>query len=210
MPPQISSTFKKPRALKSPCASGQRAAELQRGGGAVACGGDGGLEEVPRRASPILVGFVRACSAALLPATSAAPFCLLGPVPGPNLFPPHAPQQQPAASSSTATHSPRLRPCSRNSCVHRVGDVIGARVLVRVLFASRPWRGEEASWRWDGSARRRKRSRRGRGRLGRLCSPRRRLGCLDARDPGCWRYVLRTSRLWGWAGGVWWFLLSCG
>lgn len=118
--------------------------------------------------------------------------------------------QQPAASSSTATHSPRLRPCSRNSCVHRVVDVIGARVLVRVLFASRPWRGEEASWRWDGSARRRKRSRRGRGRLGRLCSPRRRLGCLDARDPGCWRYVLRTSRLWGWSGGVWWFLLSCG
>ena len=112
-----------------------------------------------------------------------------------SLLSPHAPQQQPAAAGQQHRHPLAPPPCSRNSPrVQRVGDVIGARVSVRVLFASGPWRGEEASWRWDGSARRRKRSRRGR--FVRLCSPRRRLGCLDARDPWCWRYVLRTSRLW--------------
>jgi len=121
LPPQNSSkTFKKTSRRitetddKSPCASGQRAAELQRGGWA----------------APLLVGFVRAFSAACCPAkapTRPPHFVYLWVHSPTRIF------SLLTHRSSTATHSPRLRPCSRNSRVQRVGDVIGARLSVRVF-----------------------------------------------------------------------------
>ena len=46
----------------------------------------------------------------------AAPFCLLGPVPDPNLFPPHAPQQQPAAAAPPPTRPASVRPRATRAC----------------------------------------------------------------------------------------------